>query len=724
MRLPNELNLGRSKRLPVIVAAEASECGVACLAMIARFHGHDIDLNGLRQRFAVSLAGINLAGLMSLAHQLDLSPRALRAELGALRKLVTPCILHWDLNHFVVLKRAERQFIIIHDPALGSRRISIAEASKHFTGVALELTPVSGFRPVVARTPIKLSMLWSKMSGAKAALTEVLLLSLALQIAAFAMPFQLQLVVDEAVFRADADLLKVIAVGFLLLVILQAGIEALRNWALRVFGHVLTFQVVGNLVRHLMGLPASFFEKRHIGDIMSRLGSVQPIQDAITRGIVASIIDGLMALIAAVVLFFYSATLAIIVLSSILIFLLFAALLYPSYRARLEEEILVKAKESTHLMETVRAATTIKLLGCEGERESSWRNRYADVINAGVAVGKFQITQNFLQQAITGAQTVIVIFVGARLILLGDGFSVGMLFAFLSFRQTFTDRTLGLINQTIQFRLLGLHLDRLSDIVNTSPDSRDDGVALFETKGGIFVDKISFRYGTAEAPVIENLTLKVEPGEFVAISGPSGSGKTTLLKLMLGLHQPESGNIWLDDHRATADIWRAWRKQVGAVMQEDRLLSGTLADNIAFFDPNLQMKRVIEAAKSAKIYDDVMRLPMQFLSLVGDMGTTLSAGQRQRVLLARALYRQPKLIFLDEGTANLDEETEEMIWDLIASMPITRIVVAHRQALICRANRVFQVKDKRLVEQIVVADQTTKVLALYEKPKGPNAHQG
>jgi ATP-binding cassette subfamily B protein RaxB len=451
-----------------------------------------------------------------------------------------------------------------------------------------------------------------------------------------------------------------------------------------------------------MRLPAEFFEKRHIGDIMSRLGSAQPIQEAITRGVVASIIDGLMAIVAAAILFFYSATLAFVVLAAVLLFLFFVSLLYPIYRARLEEEILAKAKENTLLMETVRAATTIKLQGREAERESYWRNRYADVINAGVSVGKFQVTQNFIQQSITGVQVVLVTYLAARMILRGEGFSVGMLFAFLSFRQTFTDRALGLINQTMQFRLLGLHLERLSDIVTATPDVRADRVPAFDMRGAILVSALSFRYGVADPLILEDVNLEIRPGEFVAFAGPSGCGKTTLMKLLLGLHQPTAGNIWLDGQRATPELWRAWRAQVGVVMQDDKLLSGTLADNIAFFDPDLQMTRVVEAANAARIHEDIMRSPMQYLSLVGDMGTTLSAGQRQRVLLARALYRQPRMIVFDEGTANLDEETEEMIWSLIANMPITRIVVAHRQALIHRAGRVFRVKERRLAEELTV----------------------
>lgn len=693
------LIFGRRRSLPVIRAAEGAECGLACLAMVARYHGHNVDLNSLRQRFPTSMAGSSLRGLMSVADRLDLSNRAVRAELEGVRNLALPAILHWDLNHFVVLKSVTRAGMIIHDPAAGEVRLSRAEFSLHFTGVALELTPAPNFQSLDDRHPLKLSDLWTRVEGVLPSFTTLLVLSLALQVVVFAAPFQIQLVVDEAVLRGDRDLLLTLALAFGFLVVVQAILEWLRGWTLQVITSLASLQVMGSLVRHLLRLKAQYFEKRHVGDILSRMQSSRTIQDIITRGAVSALIDGLIALAASAILFVYSWKLAMVAMAATLLNLLLSLAFFPLMKRRSEEQLASGAEEQSNLMENVRAATSIKLMGGEGSREATWRNLYTGYMNASIKLARITLTQGSLQTAVNGLQYVIILYLGARTVLAGDGLSLGMLFAFMSFRQTFADRANALIGQFVQLRLIRLHLDRLSDIVQSDADPVD-GVPASDIKGAISVEDAAFRYGETDRWVFKGLTFQIEPGEFVAITGPSGGGKTTLLKLLLGLIEPQEGKVILDQHDATPQRWRAWREHVGLVAQEDRLLSGSLADNIAFFDPDLDMERVISAAVAAQIHSEIMRLPMQYLSLVGDMGSTLSGGQKQRLILARALYRMPKILILDEGTANLDIKTEETIAELVANLPMTRIVVAHRPALLERAGRVLVLDQGILSESL------------------------
>ncbi len=685
------MSLGGKKTLPVVLQTEATECGLACLVMIARYHGHDIDLNALRKTASVSLKGASLKQVMQTAGNLHLSSRPLRVELDQLHKIQTPAILHWDLNHFIVLKKIKGQKVHFIDPGRGLRVMALEKVSDHFSGVVLELSPSADFNTLQDRIKPRLWHLWSKMTGFKRALFQTLSLSIILQAVALAAPFYLQLVVDKAVGPKDSQLLFTLLLGFGGLVLIRALSEAIRGWAILVYGNQMSFQMVGNIVRHLLRLPTAWFEKRHVGDIISRIGSVRPIQEALTESVVALLLDGIMAILTLVVLFAYSPLLGAIVAGMTGLLVLITLLIYPHLRRTEEEAIVTKAIENSHVIESIRAATTIKLFAREAAREAAWRNLFADTINAATSHGKYLVVQKFAETLLVGLQIVICVYFAATLIL-GDVslFSIGMMFAFLGYQQHFTQSVKMLLQEGIKFRLLSLHLDRLADIVY---EDNEAVASLSETssdiKGHISVENVSFRYSDNDPWVLEDVNFEFKAGQMTAIKGMSGGGKTTLLKLILGLYAPTKGMIKIDGQELASLGVANWRASIGVVMQDDQLLSGTIADNISFFDPQVDMQKVYKAAVAAQIHDDITAIPMNYLSMVGDMGSVLSGGQRQRVLLARALYHDPKVLFLDEGTANLDPATEKKIADVLEAMSLTRIIIAHRPELIDRADKVL-----------------------------------
>lgn len=680
--------------------SEATECGLACIAMVARHYGHKVDLNGLRQKFSVSLKGATLRDLINMTDKLGLSTRALRLEPDGLKDLSLPAILHWDMNHFVVLEKVTMRRFIILDPAHGRIDLSQGELSRHFTGIALELAPTTEFKPIEAQVRTKLTSLWTKLTGLKRSFVQVFLLSIVLQLFVLTSPFYLQLVIDEAITRFDQDFLLLLALGFGFLYIVSAITNALRSWVILLLGQSMTFQMAGNVLRHLLRLPADYFEKRHVGDVISRIGSIQPIQTALTHSVVAALIDGAMTIATIMLMLIYSWKLALVAIGFTLSYLIVSLILFPIMRNRQQELIARRASEQTHIIESIRASRAVKLFNRESERESAWRNLYAEVVNATVSFGRYDIGTQFASSFLFGLQTVLVVYFGAQFIIAGD-MSVGMLFAFMAYRQNFSDRAQELVNKSVEFRMLGLHLERLSDIVQTEKEEGLDASqsSSREIAGGISMDALSFRYADNDPLIFENLSLNIKPGEFIAIAGPSGGGKTTLLKVMLGLLKPTSGEIRIDELPIQAVGLRSWRAATGVVMQDDQLLSGTIADNISFFDSEIDMERVKQCAALAQIGSDIERMPMQYLSLIGDMGAALSGGQRQRLLLARALYREPKILFLDEGTANLDEAAERQIADVISQMNITRIVIAHRPELLNRADRVFDMVGGELVQR-------------------------
>lgn len=693
------LNFVRTKRLPIFLQTEMAECGLASLAMIAAFHGHNVDLNGLRQRFALSLKGATLSHLIAIAGSLHLSCRPLRLELAHLEQLALPCILHWDLNHFVVLKSVDRKSAVIHDPAFGERKLSPTQVSQHFSGVALELLPTTDFKPQALRMSARLSDLWSRVIGWKRALVQTVLLSILLQLFALAAPSYLQLVIDEAISSFDGQFLLILAAAFAAMYVIQTATQALRSWVILQIGQTMNMQMVGNVLHHLLRLPASFFEKRIMGDILSRLGSVRPIQEVLAQSVVTAIIDGVMAIAIAALLLIYSPLIGMIVVGSVLLYFGVVLVLYPYRRYREEEQLVANAESQTYLIESIRASKTVKLFGREATREAVWRNYFVNVVNATVDIGKLEIAVQSARTVIFGLQLVAVVYFSATMVMRAE-FTLGMLFAVLLYRDTFTARAEALAQRVAEYRLLRLHLERLADIVQTQrepglDEARMEGATV---TGLIALKDVSFRYAQNEPLILENISLDVQPGDFVAIIGASGGGKTTLLKVILGLLPPTSGSVEVEGQSRHAFGVQQWRKSIGVVQQDDQLLMGTIADNICFFDADLNMTRAIECAKMAAVHDEIQAMPMGYLSLVGDMGSTLSGGQRQRVLLARALYVQPQILFLDEGTANLDSDAEKRIADLIEGMSITRIVIAHRTELVARAGRVFELKGGRLLE--------------------------
>lgn len=668
--------------------------------MLIDHHGMPLGLPEMRRRFPLSLKGAKLNHLIHIAQQLGFSTRPLRLDMDDLGKLKLPCVLHWDLNHFVVLAKVGKSKVRVLDPAFGERKLSYEEVSKHFTGVALELTPTAEFKPQKAAPSVSACQLTGPVHGLWRALGQILLLSVALQLFVVLAPFFMQWVVDQVLVSADRDLLVVLGLGFGLALLLQVAIGLLRGWSVVYLSSRLGLQWMGNVFAHLLRLPLDFFEKRHLGDITSRMGSVQTIQRTLTTSFVEALIDGLMAVVTLVLLLFYSWKLALVTVLAVLLYLGIRAVAYRPVRDRTEQQLVAGAKQQTHLLESLRGMQSLKVAGQESLRRSTYDNLMVDTINQDVRLAHMGLGFNSASQVVFGIERIAVIWIGA-LLALQNVFSVGMLIAYLAYKDQFAGRMAALIDKWIEFRMLRLHGERLADIVLTPPeDGQGQPESSPPTDSRIQIEGLSFRYADGEPWVLKDCSLTVEAGESVAIIGGSGCGKTTLVKLMLGLLPPTTGTISIggvDIHTAGP---RNVRSIVGAVMQDDQLFAGSIADNIGFFDTDGDQARVESAARLAAIHDEIVAMPMGYHSLIGDMGSSLSGGQKQRVILARALYRNPKLLVLDEATSHLDVMKERLVNDAVRQLDLTKVIVAHRPETIASADRVLVMEQGRIVQEL------------------------
>lgn len=697
MRPRLSLSFVGGRRLPMLLQTEAAECGLACLAMVSSYWGRRIDLTTMRRRFSISLKGVKLKGLIAMAKAMGFQSRPVKVDSKSLSGLRLPCLLHWDMNHFVVLKLIKRNVLVIHDPAFGERRLSIEDASQHFTGVALELMPAADFVEADETQRFTWVSLLGRIVGLRRGLFQLLVLGVALQVCALLLPFYLQWIVDESLVAADRDLVAVLSLGCLLLVAVQTSIGAVRAWITTTFATDLRFQWLGNAFAHLLSLPISYFERRHLGDVVSRFGSIQSLQHAITTQFIESVIDGLLVVGTGMVMLLYSPMLTGVAGGAVLLYALLRWGIFRSLREASAQQIVHAAKQQTNLIESARGVQSIRLFGRVEERRIGWMNILADQFNAELRLARLSISYQTANTLLFGVERVVVTWLAA-LAVIEARFSVGMLIAFLSYKDQFSQRLAALIDRLYDLRMMKLHGERVADIVMTEAEAAGHGaeVDLTLVVPSIEVRNVSFRYGDAESYVLRGLDLSIPAGQCVAITGVSGCGKTTLVKLLLGLLQPTEGDILVGGIKlqllGTANL----RELMGTVMQDDQLFSGSIADNIGFFDSSPSQGRIERCAQLAAVHDEIIAMPMGYNTLVGDLGSGLSGGQRQRILLARALYKQPKILLLDEATSHLDICNEQLVNSAISQISMTRLLIAHRPETIEMAQRIIVLHEGRV----------------------------
>ncbi|HAW5704693.1 peptidase domain-containing ABC transporter (plasmid) [Escherichia coli] len=688
----NLLDLRWQRRVPVIHQTETAECGLACLAMICGHFGKNIDLIYLRRKFNLSARGATLAGINGIAEQLGMATRALSLELDELRVLKTPCILHWDFSHFVVLVSVKRNRYVLHDPARGIRYISREEMSRYFTGVALEVWPGSEFQSETLQTRISLRSLINSIYGIKRTLAKIFCLSVVIEAINLLMPVGTQLVMDHAIPAGDRGLLTLISAALMFFILLKAATSTLRAWSSLVMSTLINVQWQSGLFDHLLRLPLAFFERRKLGDIQSRFDSLDTLRATFTTSVIGFIMDSIMVVGVCVMMLLYGGYLTWIVLCFTTIYIFIRLVTYGNYRQISEECLVREARAASYFMETLYGIATVKIQGMVGIRGAHWLNMKIDAINSGIKLTRMDLLFGGINTFVTACDQIVILWLGAGLVI-DNQMTIGMFVAFSSFRGQFSERVASLTSFLLQLRIMSLHNERIADIALHEKEEKKPEIEIVADMGPISLEtnSLSYRYDSQSAPIFSALSLSVAPGESVAITGASGAGKTTLMKVLCGLFEPDSGRVLINGIDIRQIGINNYHRMIACVMQDDRLFSGSIRENICGFAEEMDEEWMVECARASHIHDVIMNMPMGYETLIGELGEGLSGGQKQRIFIARALYRKPGILFMDEATSALDSESEHFVNVAIKNMNITRVIIAHRETTLRTVDRVISI---------------------------------
>lgn len=687
------------RRIPYVPQVAVSDCGAACLAMVLAYHDRPVPLADLLQQTDAGRDGTTALALAEVARRNGLRAWGVQAEVEDLRHLPPGSILHWELDHFVVLSRPVRGGVDIVDPAVGYRRVPLSVVRRCYTGVALvlEKDESSSTRRKLSPSPSRQRM-WASLAAHPAELRRTLVVSALIQLFALLVPLLIGLLVERILPNGDRRLLRLMAITVAVVVAYNLLAAFVRGRLVLELRTRLDSRLSTDFVHHLLDLPYPYFLQRSAGDLLSRLGSFAVVREILTASALSGVIDGVLVLAYLGVLLAVAPPLAALV--AVLAAVQAGVLVLTGSRVQhlMGQNLAAEARTTGYLAEVLAGIETLKAGGAERRAAAHWRALFDDELNAGVLRGRLDGAVHAVLDTLRMASPMAVLLLGAWLNLEGR-IGVGTAIAAATLTSAILGPMSDLVTTGLQLRLLGSYLQRIDDVLGTAIEHRPGRVPPRRpVAGAITARSLAYRYG-AGVPVLHDIDLDIAEGQRIALVGPSGSGKTTLAHLLLGLYSPTAGEVYLDGVDLQRLDLRLMRQQVGVVTQRSYVFAGSIRDNLALAVPDASREQLERAAEVALIAEDIEAMPLGYDTVLVDGGASLSGGQRQRLCLARALVGEPRLLLLDEATSAIDAALEHRIHRNVAALGATTLLIAHRLSTVRDADRILVLRDGRIVER-------------------------
>ncbi|MFD2179950.1 peptidase domain-containing ABC transporter [Veronia pacifica] len=708
------------KRLKVVLQSEVTECGNACLAMVANSFGIELTLSQLRKLNPAEIgAGVNLKDIADVATMAGFNCVPVKFEPNEPEELELPCIVHWGGNHFVVLEKVSKDKLYVVDPALGRREYKRDYFEEMVTGYALELTPTFEKKPDLstlltenARNIISFSGIRRVMPGFRNSLFIVLLISLCVVFISMLSPLYVQKVVDEAISKGNVDLLFVLSMVFgavFVHEILFSYVSEITKISLR---NRLKEKLTTSLFSKLIYLPIDYFKRRVTGDSLSRINSSEVIAHYMVDGVLALMTSSVMIILSISIMFYFNTLLTVL---SVLVMIFFALCkyLFKKRVIHVEKQLISdRVKVDSLTIDIVKSIKTVKSYSAEFRKNNAWSSFFSSYVSQNIKKSKIDVNLLVLGKLFLYSELILIVTLGGYMVISGD-MTVGTLFAFIMYKNIFTEKVITLVEVLVLKQSIEVHLERVSEIIDEESEIEDltrnektmERQLAFPAQREINVaegvslvlKEIDYQPKGAERKILKKVNMTVRKGERICLIGKTGSGKTTLTSIISGLFQQTGGTVEIDKVDTSELNPVAHRSLTATLSQDDEVFAGTIEENITLTTYDIDYDYLDYVCKLSLIDKDIERMTVGYKTLLSENSGFLSAGQKQRLLVARALYQKPRLLILDEFTSNLDSRTAKKLVDnIIKYVNCTLVVISHDTSVISRFDTAYLVSNGRV----------------------------